>query len=237
MFGNLRLWIGAGLLGAGVLFFVDALVPSAGVFRNAAHWWPLALVILGLAGLIRIAWRRPAMLVPLAVVVVGSLLTLRTAKIIPASADRFVLPTLTIAAGVAVLGHFVARRRRRTAGPVVSRIVAVAEARRISWPRQDPTSDPTSEQATRALAQLITVASGCVIEVPAPNGVSKARLEITATFSGVEVLVPRGWHVKEDHRSILGQVKELASNDTDEGHPLLEVESLAIVSKVVLSRP
>jgi hypothetical protein len=226
VYGNLRLWIGAGLLGAGVLLLVDALIPSADVPRHVAQWWPLGLVILGVGGLIHIAWRRPAMLIPLAVVLVGSVLTLRTASIIPNSVDRFVLPILMSVAGAVVLSHFVARRRRKPDGPVVGRIVAVAEARRISWPHQE-----------KSLAQLITVVSGCVVELPKPNGLSKARLEITAMFSGVEVLVPTGWRVEEDHRCIFGNVKELDANETDLARPLLQVESLVIGSRVVLARP
>ncbi|MGN9914079.1 LiaF transmembrane domain-containing protein [Phytohabitans sp. LJ34] len=223
----MRLWIGAGLLILGALLFVDRLVPSANVPHLIAMWWPIVLVLFGVGGLIRLASHRPALLVPLAMTILGGALALRTTGVVPSSMDRFILPLLACMAGAGFLGFAAANRRKAADSPVAGRMTSIAESRKISWPHHE-----------RSLAQLVSVLSGCAVELPKPDGLKEARLEITAFGSAVDVVVPQGWRIEMSSRNILGRSRNrLSTVETDPSKPILIVESLVIGSGVTLIRP
>jgi hypothetical protein len=184
----------------GILLFLDQLMPSADLPHWVARLWPIVLVVVGVGGLLRLASHRPALLVPLAMSVLGVALLLRTTGVVPSSVDRFFWPLLVALAGGAILVYAVRSRRRVEDSTIVWRMVSIAQSRKISWPHHE-----------RSLAHLVTVVSGCVIELPTPNGLKEARLDITAFGSGVDVVVPHGWRVEMSSRDILGRSRNRLS--------------------------
>lgn len=200
MRSHLRIWIALALSAAGLTTLVDRLAPTAHVLAVLRDWWPLALVALGLGGALRLLLATKNVLRgPLAVALVGGLLLLLTRDPFPDSVHRYLWPLVLLLAGTFMLvGMAIAKPSAD--GLLVTRLVSVAEARRVVWPRGE-----------FSLATVMAVASGCVIDLRGAelhqtvdsNGRvgREARLDVTAVLSGIDIVVPADWDLKVERYS------------------------------------
>jgi hypothetical protein len=179
---------------------MDRLAPSAHVLAVLRDWWPLALVALGLGGTLRLLLATKNVLRgPLVVALVGALLLLLTRDPLPDFVRPYLWPLALLLTGTFMLvGMAVAAPSAD--GMLVTRLVSVAEARSVVWPRGE-----------FSLATVTAVASGCVIDlrearlhktVDSNDRVGhEARLDVTAVLSGIDILVPTGWDLKVERYS------------------------------------
>jgi hypothetical protein len=216
---HLRIWIALMFLAVGLAALVDRLAPSAHVVDHVRVWWPLALVALGVGGGLRLALAtRTALRGPAFLTLAGLLALLVTTDPLPTSVRPLLWPTLLVAAGVAMLVRLAVGKPVRNDGPVVSRLVSVAESRHIVWPVGE-----------FSLGTLTAVASGCVIDLREAKPLDNAaRIDVTAVFGGIEILVPAGWRVEYER---FGRDVEAPEPDTDP-RPVLQVKAVTFLASV-----
>lgn len=132
---HLRIWIALALSAAGLTALVDRLAPSAHVLAVLRDWWPLALVAVGLGGALRLLLAAKNVLRgPLAVALTGALLLFLTRDPLPGSVRPYLWPLALLLAGTFMLAGLAATAPAAE-GLLVTRLVSVAEARRVRWPR------------------------------------------------------------------------------------------------------
>ncbi|MFF8538515.1 hypothetical protein ACN6K9_001167 [Streptomyces sp. SAS_267] len=200
MRSHLRIWIALALSAAGLAALVDRLAPTAHLLTVLRDWWPLALVALGLGGTLRLLLATKNVLRgPLAVAFAGGLLLLLTRDPLPDSVRPYLWPLALLLAGTFMLVGM-AITTPSVDGSLVTRLISVAEARSVVWPRGE-----------FSLATVTAVASGCVIDLRGArlhetvdsNGRvgHEARLDVTAVLSGIDIVVPADWDLKVERYS------------------------------------
>ncbi|MER5504811.1 hypothetical protein ABT052_05705 [Streptomyces sp. NPDC002766] len=227
----LRVWIALTLFGAGLVLLMDRLAPSAHVLTLVRRWWPLALVLLGVGGAIRLLLATKHVLRgPLFIAFTGGLLLLVTLDPFPESVRPLLWPLVLLTAGTAMLVAL-AVRPPRTQGSLVTRLVSVAEGRRVVWP-----------QGEFSLGIVTAVASGCVIDLTAARLQEvldestlevrgyESRLDINAILSGVELLVPADWrYVHRQYPEDENDGERLSST------PTLRIKSFSLLGGVKIT--
>lgn len=233
MRSHLRIWIALALSAAGLIALVNRLAPSAHIFAVMRDWWPLALVALGLGGALRLLLATKNVLRgPLAVALVGALLLLLTLDPLPDSVRPYLWPLALLLAGTFMLASLAATAPVAE-GLLVTRLVSVAEARRVRWPRGE-----------FSLATVTAVASGCVIDLCEArlqeNRVDdvlwyEARLDVTAVLSGVDVLVPHGWEWNIERYSSRWR-QQPVSDPPIPKMPTLHIRALSLLGGIEVRR-
>ncbi|MFF1441935.1 hypothetical protein [Streptomyces sp. NPDC058295] len=229
MRSHLRIWIALALSAVGLIALVDRLAPSAHVLAVLRDWWPLALVALGLGGALRLLLAtRNVLRGPLVVALAGALLLLLTRDPLPDSVRPFLWPLALLLVGTFMLAGMAATSPV-TEGLLVTRLVSVAEARTVVWPRGE-----------FSLATVTAVASGCVIdlrearlhETRADELVwHEARLDVTAVLSGVDVVVPPAWDVQVERYSSRWRQQPVTDPPIPE-RPTLHIKALSLFGGV-----
>ncbi|MEU9382773.1 hypothetical protein AB0D38_18145 [Streptomyces sp. NPDC048279] len=234
MRSHLRIWIALALFAVGLTALVDRLAPSAHVLAALRDWWPLALVVLGLGGALRLLLATKNVLRgPLVVAVVGALLLVLTRDPLPPSVRPYVWPLALLFAGTFMLAGMAATTTAAR-GLLVTRLVSVAEARRVVWP-----------QGEFSLATVMAFASGCVIDLRKAqlhenvdaNGRAwrEARLEVTAVLSGVDILVPHGWEWTVERYSSHWRQPPVGPPEIPE-RQTLHIKALALLGGIEIRR-
>ncbi len=230
---HLRIWIALALSGVGLTALVDRLAPSAHVLATLGDWWPLTLVALGLGGTLRLLLATKNVLRgPLAVALAGALLLLLIRDPLPDSVHPYLWPLALLLAGTFMLVSM-AVAAPTADGLLVTRLVSVAEARSVVWPRGE-----------FSLATVTAVASGCVIDLREArlheNRVAdrvwhEARLDVTAVLSGVDVLVPTNWDVHVERYSSRWRQQPVSAPKAPE-KPTLHIKALSVLGGIEIRR-
>ena len=100
-----RILLGLVVVSVGVLFLLD----SAGVLDASSaigHWWPVAIVVLGL---LQLAQRPRSLTGPLLLIVAGGFLLLFTTDVVEGNAWDYIWPVAVIAVGLMLLSSLARR--------------------------------------------------------------------------------------------------------------------------------
>jgi hypothetical protein len=214
-----RIWIAVALCVGGLAALIDQLAPSAQLFGLARDWWPMLLVLAGLGGAVRLLLEtRNVLRGPVFLTLAGMVLLLVTLDPLPSAVRPLLVPALLILLGGAMLVRLAAAGQE-VPERAVTRLVCIAEARRVAWPRGE-----------FSLGTITTVASGCVIDLTRATPLDNvARLDITAALSGVDLRIPDGWRVTFDSHRVAGRCPGSADDRPGvPGAPTLEVKALVI---------
>jgi hypothetical protein len=205
-------WLAAGLVVLGVVLLVDRTVPALDLRELAGRWWPLALIALGVIGVLRLLPTANTMVGPVLLIAAGGVALVLTLNPFPSWARPLVLPVSLLAVGLGLLLPGRPDKPRTSGGGTTQREMTVLGGP-VTW---DPAEHP--------LLQLKTVIGGCELTIlppPARTDDDPApRLEIVALLAGVDVVVPRGIKVHVDSRGFGGREQVLADEsrrpaDTD----------------------
>lgn len=219
-----RWLIGLFLVALGVLFLLD----STEVIETEGFWdlaWPLLLVFVGLAILIRERWRS---IVGLILVLLGIGFFAQNAGWIAGGWIGRYWPVVLIIAGIAVLveavGFLRPRRLTRATGEegdegTYSAVLGGRKSRITS----------TSWRGGRATAVMGGVELDLRDAVPVEGG---AVLDVTVLMGGVDVTVPRGWRVEMHGTPLLGGLDDKTDQAAGPDAPLLQITGTVIMGGV-----
>lgn len=208
----------------GLLLLEQAGVADAG--ELIATWWPLALIGVGLWGMVTTSWTNLGSLI---LVGLGAVFLGQTLGVVSEDAWELVWPVVLVAAGVWLLaGRSRRRGADRSTGGARLDAVAILSGR--------------NERVTAADwegGEITAVLGGAELHlgeaVPVESG---AVLEATAIMGGVEIYVPTHWDVEVSATPILGGVDDSRSprrRDHEGPRPRLHVRAVAIMGGVEIS--
>ncbi len=209
-----RTLIGIALIGAGVVFLLEAVGAIKGSEALDA-WWPLLLV--GLGVLQAASARRVGGAA--AVLMVGGLLVLLvTTGALGDKAGRVAWPLVAVAAGMWLVSGW-GRSRRRSSDASHVDALSVLDLVRLA----------SISQALRR-ADLTAVCGKLILDLtaarPADGG---AKVFITSILGHVDVLVPKGWRVDVKGLPLIGAWDDTTSKrGLGPGSPAIQVRILAI---------
>lgn len=209
----LRLWIGLVFLTLGAFGILDA-TGTIDAGQTIDKWWPVAIIGLGVVGMIT---DRRISLGPLLVVGVGSVLLVDQ---LGGMKEDLVGPVVLIAIGVAVLSR-VGRgpAKTRTGGDSIAMFGG---------------SKITERSEHFAHSDVSAVFGGATLDLREAHIDGRATVDALALFGGVDVLVPKGWRVTVGGLPIFGGYAD--KTDTDgpipQDAPELAVNATAIFGGV-----
>lgn len=208
-----RFFIGSVLVALGVLLALDATgAIEAGEVIGAL--WPLALV-LG-AALMYVANPR-RWVVPLAIVVVATVILLDTSGVVDVDLWQFVWPAILIGVGLAFL-------LGRTRGPR-----QVLDADRIGQFVMFSGADITSNSEHFTGGSVSAVFGGAEVNLRGARPAEGATLDVFTAFGGVEIIVPEGWNVAMSGFPLFGGFENATSKERlDPGAPRLDISAVAL---------
>lgn len=218
-----RLVIGAALFIGGGLALVDTLeLADTGEFIST--WWPMVIVMFGLAGLIGQEGSRLGSAI---VITVGVLLQLGQLDVGDINWPSVIGPALLILIGVALLF-----RPRHVVGPFgASSEVDNGEV--LHTVALFSGSEPHVHSGAWRGGEATAIFGGVEVDLHDAVPAEGARLQATALFGGVEIHVPQGWDVVLNGTGILGGVGDERRNRTPApGAPVLTVDATAIFGGV-----
>jgi len=214
----IRAWFAAVLIAVGGLWLLDAAnVLDAGATID--HWWPVAVIALGLAAA---AVDRRLSLGPLVVVVIGVLLLVGQLDVV--EFDQIVWPVIAILVGLWLL---INRGRTRT------------RARDEVSERQDVmalmgAAETKNRSPHFRHANVSAVFGGATLDLREAQVDPGATVDALALFGGVDVIVPPGWRVELGGLPIFGGYDDKTAGNGDIGPdaPVLKVAATAIFGGV-----
>ena len=215
-----RLLLGLVIVSVGVLFLLDA-ADVLDANRAIDRWWPLVIVA---AGVLTLAERPRSLWRGTLLTGIGVVLLFFTPDVLDDSAWRYVWPSLVIIAGAAVVLRWTGRRiPEGVSDDDVIRSTAVF-------------GGPHLASASRHFqgAWLTAIFGGITLDLrdalPAPD----ASINATACFGGVEILVPRGWHLSIRCTPIFGGVDDKTdhSQPPADDAPTLHIDAVTIFGGV-----
>lgn len=216
-----RLLLGLVVVAFGVLFLLDA----AGVLnadKAVDHWWPLIIVA---AGALTLAERPPSLVRGTILSVGGLVLLLFTTNLLEEDAWKYVWPALLVVAGFLIIA--------RWHGRTILSGAATEDVVRSTAFFGGPKLASTSRNFRGAW--LTAVFGGITLDLRdaklSPDG---ASINATVACGGIDILVPKGWHISVRSTPILGGLDD----KTDHSEPLppdaptLHVDALAVLGGV-----
>jgi hypothetical protein len=206
-----NLVIGLTILGCGVIFWLDHLGRLDA--REYLHWWPIALIAVGLAQLPQRQWVSGAIWLA-----VGSIFLLPLLGFPTISIFRIVgiWPLLYTVAGVALVMQ--ALRWRADRGGFNAVAVMGANVRRLG------ALEFTGGDA-------VAVMGACEIDFSAARLTGQAVLDVVAFWGGIGIRVPRGWRIVLDATTIMGGLLDMTEPAPDTA-PQLVVRGSIIMGGV-----
>lgn len=218
-----RLLLGLVVIALGVLFLLDA-AGTLDADEVISDWWPLALVA---AGILTLLERPPSIVRGTILTAAGVLLVLFTTDVLDESAWDYLWPALLIAAGLAIIAQW---RGRSIPGGArkedVVRATAVFGGPKVAC---------NSQQFEGAW--LTAIFGGVELDLrdatPAEAG---ASVNATATFGGIDILVPKGWRISTRSTPIFGGLEDRTDHTLipPDGAPTLHVDAVAVFGGVTI---
>ena len=215
-----RTIIGLGLVVVGGLFLLDQMgVADFGTVFN--HWWPVAIIALGL---LELAVNPRSPVGPALVVGVGAVLLLATSGVLGVSAGAIFWPLVIIA-----IGAFVILSR----GPWFQRAGAAADSVRSFVAFGG--NELVSRSSAFSGGSLGAIFGGISLDLRqaqlAPTG---AAIDATAAFGAVTILVPHGWRIAISGLPIFGGYDDKTKSEgpLPADAPTLTVNAIALFGGV-----
>lgn len=210
-----RLLLGLAIITLGVLFLLDA-----GGVLDADHaidrWWPTLLVA---AGVFTLAGRPPSVVRGAMLTGVGILLLLFTNDVLHGNAWTYLWPSAVILAGLVVI----ARWSGRAVAPGALEEDVIRSIAVFGGPQLVSTARHLQG------AWLTAIFGGISLDlrdaVPAAGG---ARVNATAAFGGIDLLVPRGWRISVHSTPIFGGLEDKTDHTVipPDGAPVLHIDAV-----------
>ncbi|HEU4946824.1 MAG TPA: LiaF domain-containing protein [Kribbella sp.] len=208
-----RIWIGVVLLALGVIGILEATGVDTG---EAAKWWPVAVIGLGVVTLVA---RRRVSVGPVLLIVLGVILL---ADQLSWTEEDLVGPALLLVLGFAVL--FGLSQQRDGDGWTSGRRSSLAMFGSTKVKER-------SEHFTRADATAIF--GGVTLDLREAHIDEQATVDAFAMFGGVEVLVPVGWRISLAGTPIFGGYEDKTRGGVlPADAPVLNVNAVAIFGGV-----
>lgn len=235
-----RIVVGVVLLVLAVLFTLNAL--DLDVFQRitefAATWWPAALIVIGVVGLVS----GGSFGFNLVLALVG--LGLLAEKVLGSdtfSLGRFLVPFVLLVVAILVFSSaFRTKRPRPAPAPSDPGRPASGEEQVHVFSAFGGHDARNASPAFRH-AEVTAIFGGSSLDLRdatiAPEG---ARIEATALFGGAEVVVPEGWALEVASTPIFGGVDNRTVNPgkAADGQPTLHVNATAVFGGVgIKNRP
>jgi len=216
-----RLITGAAVLAAGVIFWLDQMgrIDAGDYFR----WWPLILIGYGVASLV--SRRAVAGIIP----IVFGLLFLPPLPFLPHMRISHILaawPLLISAAGVTLVIQALrpAAKDRSSEGTFRAVAVMAGNGRKVGAGALNG-------------GDVIAVMGGCEIDLTAASLAGEATIDVLAFWGGIEIVVPRGWHVENRVAPILGAFTDRTAEPIVTTAPALIVRGSAIMGGIEVRNP
>jgi hypothetical protein len=203
------------------------------------QWWPIAIVVLGLVGFLRLADTRQAIRGPILLVFVGAGLLLITARPFDGTQwESATLPIMLLPIGwwLTASGSLKGWRHDDENTP--------------QWTVVGDTRQVRSSASALTDASAYVVAGGLVIDLTQANTLRSAKLAwnvkqdghgallaLTAIAGGIDVLVPPTWHVTVDKRKrLLGHCRGPREVTGDELTGQLTIHAIAVFGGIDVRR-
>jgi len=216
---SFRYWIGIILIFLGVGFVLD----QTGVmyFNDIfGTYWPVILILIGLGQILK---KNPAYVWGAVWIVVGVLFQLRELSLLPVSIGTLLWPSIIIIVGVALLfsrSHQSARARAAADGTDTISYTAVFSG-------VDAACDSPSFKGGAVSAAFGGADIDLRNAVLDPEG---GYLELTATFGGIDVLVPKDWRIRVSGVPLFGGWEAKVDHRVDKAAegPVLHIHCVAM---------
>ena len=215
-----RLLLGLVVLTLGIVYLLEAAGDlDANDFLH--DWWPLVIVAMGVFQLIEEP-RKPVG--PLVITGIGVAVLLITTDVLDSD---YLWPIILILAGLAILARMHVRP--------LARMSRHEDLLRVSGVFGGP--HVSSKSGNFRGAALTAVFGGVVLDLrhatPAPEG---AKINATAAFGGIDILVPHGWNVSLSGTPLLGGIEDKteAEEPLPDDAPKLAIDALAVFGGVAV---
>ena len=196
-----RLLLGSALVILGVLFLFDQL----GIFNAdtlIAHWWPLGIIAIGI---VQLMLATQGYVGPGIIILVGAVLLGETLDIYSVNVWEIIWPLIIAFIGLSLIF-------RRSTRPGSSEHVNNED--RVRGMALFGGSDIVSRSSHFTGAEVAAFFGGATLDLRqahlAPEG---AIIEVTTAFGGVDILVPRGWDVRNSGVPIFGGIENKTTTD------------------------
>ena len=212
---SFRYWFGAVLLAVGLGLLADQLYPALEIGNWLASLWPLAVVLLGLIILLT---RSSTWIGGILILVFGVFLQLITMGILGEKVWDLFFPVLLILIGILVIFQL-----GKPFGSAVKSADVLESFIIFSGSHLRPLIANFRGGSATALF------GGTEIDLrdstQAPEG---ARLEVTAAFGGIDLILPKGWRIDIDGIPFFGGWSNKAESSAATAGPVLIVRCLVL---------
>ena len=210
-----RVVLGLLVLGAGVIFWLDQIGRINA--RDYLMWWPLGAIAMGVGHLFDRRWIGAAMWF-----LIGMYFLLPVFGYGHVQFWRIigVWPLLISVAGVTLIMQALERT------PADSfHVIAVMAG-----------NNPHVGSQSFRRGEAVAVMGGCEIDLSAAKIVDEAVIDVLAFWGGIEIRVPRGWHVVAHVAPILGGYED-KTDTAPENAPRLVIRGSAIMGGIEVRHP
>jgi len=199
---------------------VLALLGSIGVFNFGeviGRWWPLLIITAGIITFIgnpgKVVW-------PLTIVAIGVLFQLRQLDVITFNVWQLFWPVIIIAVGISIIMNRTSKHSTLNSADTTNLSVffSGSETRNNSHNYQGGT--------------ISTAFGGVELDLRDAKIKDSATLNISVILGGLELRVPREWHIQSDVTPILGGVDGRSVNTAKPGAPTLIITGDVILGGI-----
>jgi len=216
-----RLVWGCAILAAGIIGWLDhtGQINASDYFQ----WWPLVLIALGVAHLPQRQWISALVWIAL------GMLFLPQLPFLPGVSLGMLLgvwPLLISAGGVTLIRQALRPTVKDASNANAFHSVAVMGG----VGRGVASNDFVGGDA-------VAVMGGCEINLGAARIAKEAVIDVLAFWGGIEIHVPRGWHIENQVVAILGGFVDKTDGNVPAGAPTLIIRGSAIMGGVEVRHP
>ena len=215
---SLRLVTGFTVLAIGVGALLGALniIPFWSIF---ATWWPVLLILAGLT--VIVSDLRKNYIWGLAMIIIGGFLLFKNHEIIEFSIFAVIAPVIIIAIGLSILINSSGRAKIPTGTKDSDDIVAIFSG-----------SEAKNKSNNYKGGKITAVFGGASVDLRDATLKGEAVLDIFTLCGGVELKVPRDWHVVVKATPIAGGVENKAEGSDGDKSPTLVITGIIALGGV-----